>query len=51
MYSAKRHSPRQWISFAIMGYDYYYTGSSEAGPVDPLYGFFEFLLIVHCHAV
>jgi len=23
----------------IMGYDYYWTGSSEAGPVDPLYGF------------
>lgn len=25
--------------FAIMGYDYYYSGSSQAGPVDPLYGF------------
>lgn len=25
--------------FTIMGYDYYWTGSSQAGPVDPLYGF------------
>jgi len=23
----------------IMGYDYYYSGSSNAGPTDPLYGF------------
>ena len=25
--------------FTIMGYDYYYSGSSQAGPTDPLYGF------------
>lgn len=25
--------------FTIMGYDYYWTGSSQAGPNDPLYGF------------
>lgn len=25
--------------FTIMGYDYYYSGSSTAGPTDPLYGF------------
>jgi spore germination protein YaaH len=25
--------------FTIMGYDYYYSGSSTAGPCDPLYGF------------
>lgn len=25
--------------YTIMGYDYYYSGSSQAGPTDPLYGF------------
>lgn len=25
--------------YTIMGYDYYYSGSSTAGPTDPLYGF------------
>lgn len=25
--------------FTIMGYDYYWSGSSQAGPTDPLYGF------------
>lgn len=25
--------------FTIMGYDYYYSGSAQAGPADPLYGF------------
>lgn len=25
--------------FFIMGYDYYYTGSEQAGPTDPLYSF------------
>jgi len=25
--------------FTIMGYDYYYSGSAQAGPTDPLYGF------------
>jgi spore germination protein YaaH len=25
--------------FTVMGYDYYYSGSSTAGPCDPLYGF------------
>ena len=25
--------------YTIMGYDYYYTGSTQAGPTDPLYGF------------
>jgi hypothetical protein len=25
--------------FTLMGYDYYWTGSSQAGPNDPLYGF------------
>lgn len=25
--------------FTIMGYDYYWSGSSQAGPIDPLYGF------------
>lgn len=25
--------------FTIMGYDYYYSGSGQAGPTDPLYGF------------
>lgn len=25
--------------FTIMGYDYYYSGSTQAGPTDPLYGF------------
>lgn len=25
--------------FTIMGYDYYWSGSSQAGPNDPLYGF------------
>lgn len=30
----------QYVDFiTIMGYDYYWTGSSQAGPVDPLYGF------------
>lgn len=25
--------------YTIMGYDYYYSGSAQAGPTDPLYGF------------
>lgn len=25
--------------YTVMGYDYYYSGSSQAGPTDPLYGF------------
>jgi spore germination protein YaaH len=25
--------------FTVMGYDYYYSGSGQAGPTDPLYGF------------
>lgn len=25
--------------FTLMGYDYYYSGSTQAGPTDPLYGF------------